>query len=158
MAMTLLEAFPNASCHDVLILATDIDAEMVDCAASGIFAADAMRSVNPARVSRFFRRVGAGFEGREDMRAILRFAELNLHNPWPFSMRFDVIFCRNVAIYFDSPTRQRLWLRFAAALAPGGSLFIGHSEQVDGPATSYFQIAGTTHYRRNLVPAPDPSF
>ncbi len=63
----------------------------------------------------------------------MRFGELNLHDDWPFSGKFDVIFCRNTAIYFDSAARQRLWLRFGGALNEGGALFIGHSERLDGP-------------------------
>jgi len=88
------------------------------------------------------------------MRRLMRFAELNLHDAWPFSGLFDVIFCRNAVIYFDGPARQRLWHHFGQALAPGGSLFIGHSERIDGPASAYFEIAGTTHYRRNMLPIP----
>ena len=62
--------------------------------------------------------------------------------------RFDVIFCRNVMIYFDNPTKEKLVSRFAGALAPGGYLYIGHSERVTGPAAEQFQVAGPTIYRR----------
>lgn len=154
IAVTLLDAFPEAARHDALILATDIDPEMVDRAERGLFSAEAMKPVSPAQVKRFFRPATAGYEASDDIRQIMRFAELNLHGDWPFSGRFDVIFCRNAAIYFDSPARRRLWLRFAAALEPGGSLYIGHSERLDGPASACFEVAGTTHYRRNSNPLP----
>lgn len=154
IAMTTLEAFPEAAQHDVLILATDIDPLMVDRARQGQFGADAMQPVAPALRDRYFVAAGSGFEARPGLRAMMRFAELNLHDPWPFSGHFDVIFCRNAAIYFDAPARQRLWHHFGQALAPGGSLYIGHSERVDGSACPYFEIAGTTHYRRNLLPIP----
>ena len=60
--------------------------------------------------------------------------------------RFDVIFCRNVVIYFDEPTQERIWSRFAPALVPGGTLYIGHSERVSGPAASQFETTGLTTY------------
>lgn len=62
---------------------------------------------------------------------------------------FDVIFCRNVVIYFDKQTQERLWSRFAAALQPGGYLMIGHSERVTGAALSAFSPEGITTYRRH---------
>lgn len=153
MAITLLDAFPDAAQHDVLILATDIDPEMVARSQQGHFSADALAPVEPARIKRYFQPNAGGFEAKPEVRRLMRFAELNLHDDWPFSGRFDVIFCRNTAIYFDSPARQRLWHRFGTALAEGGALFIGHSERLDGPAAALFQATGTTQYRRNTTPA-----
>ncbi|WP_347917056.1 protein-glutamate O-methyltransferase [Paracoccus marcusii] len=153
MAVTLLDAFPDAAQHDVLILATDIDPEMVDRAQQGRFAADALAPVPPTQVKRYFQPHAAGFEAKPEVRRIMRFGELNLHDDWPFSGKFDVIFCRNTAIYFDSAARQRLWLRFGGALNEGGALFIGHSERLDGPAAGLFAATGTTQYRRNATPA-----
>ncbi|WP_410218967.1 CheR family methyltransferase [Paracoccus sp. (in: a-proteobacteria)] len=152
MAVTLLDTFPDAPQHDVLILATDIDPEMVTKAEAGRFSTEAMKPVDPAMAKKHFKPQDDGVVARPELMRIMRFAELNLHHDWPFTGKFDVIFCRNAAIYFDAPARQRLWLRFAGALAPGGSLFIGHSERLDGPAADYFQVAGTTHYRRNASP------
>jgi chemotaxis protein methyltransferase CheR len=66
---------------------------------------------------------------------------------------FDVIFCRNVVIYFDAPTRMGLWRRFAERLRPGGTLFVGHSERVDGNLETLLEPAGVTQYRRTDRPA-----
>ncbi|CAM3271987.1 protein-glutamate O-methyltransferase [Paracoccus nototheniae] len=154
IAITLLEAFPEAAQKDVLILATDIDPLMVERAKSGLYGADAMQPVPPALRDKYFATIDAGFEALPAMRRLMRFAELNLHHSWPFTGHFDVIFCRNAAIYFDGPARQRLWHHFGQALVPGGSLYIGHSERLDGSACPYFEIAGTTHYRRNDLPIP----
>ncbi|MFC0202390.1 CheR family methyltransferase [Paracoccus rhizosphaerae] len=154
IALTLLEVMPDAARHDALILATDIDPEMVDRAERGVFSGEALKPVAPAQVKRHFHATQAGVEASAEIRGIMRFAELNLHGDWPFSGRFDVIFCRNAAIYFDGPSRRRLWSRFAGAIEPGGSLYIGHSERLDGPASACFDVAGTTHYRRNLHPVP----
>ncbi len=79
---------------------------------------------------------------------LVRFRELNLLEEWPMRGRFDVIFCRNVMIYFDGPTKERLVRRFAEVLRPGGHLYIGHSERVTGPAQALLAPVGPTIYRR----------
>jgi chemotaxis protein methyltransferase CheR len=84
----------------------------------------------------------------------VRFEELNLLGPWPFNGMFDVIFCRNVVIYFDAPTRMALWRRFAERLHPGGTLFVGHSERVDADLESLLEPSGVTQYRRTARPVP----
>ena len=71
---------------------------------------------------------------------------LNLLQPWPMKGPFDVIFCRNVMIYFDQPTRERLVERFAQMLAPGGYLCIGHSESIHNTGAPV-QLVGRTIYR-----------
>jgi chemotaxis protein methyltransferase CheR len=71
---------------------------------------------------------------------------LNLIEPFPFRGKFDVIFCRNVAIYFDNPTQQKVWSAFQNVLNPGGYLFIGHSERMSGPAAQHLKTAGITTY------------
>lgn len=154
MAVTLLDAIPDAARHDVLILATDIDPEMVARSRQGRFSAEALAPVPAAQARKYFQPCATGFEARPEVRQIMRFDELNLHDDWPFSGKFDVIFCRNTAIYFDAAARQRLWLRFAQVMVEGGTLCIGHSERLDGPAAALFQPTGTTQYRRNATPAP----
>lgn len=154
MAMTLLEQFPDAARHDILILASDIDPVIVGRARAGRFGPDEVRALDDRRLQRFFRRDGDACLAGDDLRALLRFAEINLHQAWSFSGHFDAIFCRNVAIYFDGDARRMLWLRLAALLPPQGELFIGHSERIDGPAASLFDLAGATRYRRNRLSAP----
>ena len=83
------------------------------------------------------------------VKTMVRFRELNLMGDWPLSRAFDVIFCRNVMIYFDGPTKERLVERFARQLVPGGFLYIGHSERVSGPATGLLEPVGPTIYQRN---------
>ncbi len=83
-----------------------------------------------------------------EVQALVRFRELNLMGEWPINRPFDVIFCRNVMIYFDIPTKERLIERFARQLAPGGYLYIGHSERVSGPAATLLDPVGPTIYRR----------
>lgn len=82
------------------------------------------------------------------VQALVRFRELNLMGEWPMRRPFDVIFCRNVMIYFDHATKERLVERFARQLMPGGYLYIGHSERVSGPASALLDPVGPTIYRR----------
>ena len=81
------------------------------------------------------------------MRRLVSFRELNLIGQWPMKGPFDVIFCRNVVIYFDDDTQAKVWNRYAGLLVPGGTLFVGHSERVLGPAQALFTNVGTTAYR-----------
>lgn len=153
LAMTILELCPEAARHDILILATDIDPAVLDRARAGRYGEAQLSGLSPARRARFLRRDDAAGDWRilPEVQALIRYEELNLHAPWPFTGRFDAILCRNVTIYFDTTTQARLWERLAAALRPGGHLFIGHSERIEGPALGLFQPLGQTRYRR----APD---
>jgi chemotaxis protein methyltransferase CheR len=83
----------------------------------------------------------------EHIRSMINFRHLNLIAPWPFAGKFDAIFCRNVMIYFDAPTKTDLITRFTDALRPGGFLYIGHSESLLG-SHPHLQLVGRTIYRR----------
>ena len=155
IAMTLLELFPDAARHDLRILATDIDPQMVARAESGRYAAMTLHPLGAKRLLRFFRRDGDDYVAGPELRTIIRFAELNLHDSWPFSGQFNLVFCRNAVIYFDASARRRLWCRFARQISPGGELFIGHSERLDGPAANLFDPAGATRFRRNGTLPPN---
>lgn len=147
IAMTVLDVFPDAARHDFLILASDIDPQMINRARTGCYTEHDVRGIERAKRDQYFSRSGDSFEVRDHLRKILRFAELNLHAEWPFRGQFDVILCRNVVIYFDSPLRQKLWSKFAGYLNQNGYLMIGHSERIDGPAANSFQLSGPTTYR-----------
>jgi chemotaxis protein methyltransferase CheR len=83
----------------------------------------------------------------ESLRSLITFRRLNLIEPFPFSGKFDAIFCRNVMIYFDGPTKSDLIDRFIQALNVGGFLYIGHSESLLGSHPE-LQLVGRTIYRR----------
>src|SRR5690606_23414824 len=87
------------------------------------------------------------FEINDKVKKLITFNELNLMTQWPFKGKFDVIFCRNVVIYFDEPTQVKIWNRFATLLPMGGHLYIGHSERVSGDAKNLFDNTGITTYR-----------
>lgn len=147
MAITVLAALPEAASLDVKILATDIDPNMIAEGRAGIYREDAVAPVPLELRRKWFRKAtGGGWEVADDLRELVAFRELNLIGDWPMKGRFDAIFCRNVVIYFDEPTQERIWSRFAPMLEPGGSLYIGHSERVTGPAAQLFETTGLTTY------------
>jgi len=149
IAMTMHEALGGAQGWDVKILATDIDSNVVATAAAGVYPANRQQGISEARLKRFF--TGAGGPSgnmrlKDEVRSMIRFAPLNLMEQWPFKGPFDVIFCRNVVIYFDKETQSRLFGRYADALARHGYLFIGHSETMFG-TSNRFDLIGRTTYR-----------
>lgn len=154
IAMTLAKNWPGFSEADLRILATDIDPEMVAVARSGIYGANRVGKDGECLVSQYTQKDpdGNSLIFGASLRNIIRFEELNLLCEWPFIGMFDVIFCRNVVIYFDTQTRQLLWRRFAERLKPGGILFIGHSERVDSELEPYLQPCGVTQYKRTIQP------
>lgn len=151
MALEVLSILPSAADVDVRILATDIDPNMVAEGRAGLYREEALEPVPPLLRQRWFDRVGDGAETRwsagDELRRLVAFRELNLVGDWPMRGRFDVIFCRNVAIYFDEETQERLWSRFVPLLAPDGVVYIGHSERVTGPAAAQLRNDGLTTYR-----------
>lgn len=147
MAITILAALPDAANLDVKILATDIDPNMVAEGRAGFYREDAIAPVPVDLRRRWFKKAGEGrWEVADELRELVAFRELNLIGDWPMKGKFDAIFCRNVVIYFDEPTQERIWSRFAPMLNPGGTLYIGHSERVTGPATQIFETTGLTTY------------
>jgi len=152
IALTILEMMPDATRYDLRILATDLAASVIDRARQGRFALETLAHV-PPRLRHQFRTDGKEMvELAHDPRDLIRFEVQNLHQPWPMQGQFDVIFCRNVLIYFEHSACERLLSRFAAALTPDGWLFLGHAERLSGPATAQMRHAGQTCYRR-LAPS-----
>lgn len=145
LAMTVLEALPEAASLDFRILASDIDPLIVQRAAAGRYSSDDIEPVPPALRSRHLVRANDGWSVSPALRSLITFRTLNLLADWPMRGQFDVIFCRNVAIYFDDPTQARLFGRFADALKDGGHLYIGHSERANVPGLT---PDGLTAYRR----------
>ena len=144
IAMVLNQMCPDAGRLDIKILGTDIDPVVVRTAEAAQYAADDLAQI-PAQY-----RVKGGKDDENKMpeviRSLVSFGVLNLIEPFPFRGKFDAIFCRNVAIYFDTPTQQKVWAAFQKSPNPKGYLFIGHSERMSGPAGEHLQTAGITTY------------
>jgi chemotaxis protein methyltransferase CheR len=131
---------------DLKILATDIDGDALARAAEGVYGADRLPDDLRARHAQTLPdgRVRIGRELRE----LITFRRLNLLGDWPMKGPFDVIFCRNVVIYFDNETKSRVFTRQAALQQPGGVLMIGHSEQLSGPTDQYQRVGHTIYEKR----------
>ncbi|EDZ44808.1 CheR family methyltransferase [Leisingera daeponensis] len=145
IAMTVLDLCPDAAKLDFKILGTDIDPVVVRHAKAAKYPEDELAQID----AKYRKLVPArDAEGRlpDSLRKLITFGVLNLIEPFPFRGKFDAIFCRNVAIYFDNPTQQKVWQAFQNALNPGGYLFIGHSERMSGPASQHLKTAGITTY------------
>jgi chemotaxis protein methyltransferase CheR len=156
IAATIAEACPQADRLDIRVLASDVDPDVLARAQAGRFEEDELAGLSPARKASLFGPTAHEGLIRPELRRLVACRRLNLVGDWPIGGLFDAIFCRNVAIYFDQPTQQRLWSRFAERLPPGGLLLIGHSERVTGPATRLFASVGVTTYGR-LGEAPSES-
>ena len=151
MAMVILDAIPDAPNLDIKVLATDIDKNVIAAAQHGHYSPSQEDLTKDALLQRFVHPAtgrAEGFSVGPSVQSLVRFAHLNLNDPWPMQGKFDVIFCRNVVIYFSNTTQQALWPRFAEALKPDGHLMIGHSERVTGPALSRLMSSGVTQYTR----------
>lgn len=155
LASCLLRSFPNAARHDLKILATDVDRSALERARIGKYTSNSLRKLPRELLDKYFEQVPASdqWTPTQDLRSMITFRQLNLIGDWPFSGRFDVIFCRNVAIYMDGDTQERLWTRFHDALHPGGFLFIGHSERLCRSLRSDMLMVGNTIFQRKPVEA-----
>jgi chemotaxis protein methyltransferase CheR len=146
MAMTMLDLLPDAAQFDIRILATDVDHKVLARAQNIDFPADCAKDV-PVWAKQGFSRRDDQFCIAPNVSALVGFKQLNLHAPWPMRRAFDAIFCRNVLIYFSSDDQIKIIKRFAAALKPGGWLFLGHSERLPDACRAIFAPAGVTSYR-----------
>ena len=159
LGMALAEALGGKPDWDVRQLASDIDTNVLALAERGVYAAERVASIPLDRLRRHFLR------GREDghemyqvkpaLRDQVAFRQINLLEEWPLrpETRFDIIFCRNVVIYFDKPTQARLFARFEERLRPGGYLFLGHSESLHGTADSFDSVGHTIYRKRDPMAA-----
>jgi chemotaxis protein methyltransferase CheR len=152
IAMTLLEAFPDAQDWNVRILATDLDSDVLNTAAAGQYPAERMKGLSDGRLRRFFTehkdRAQTTFVVRPELRNLVTFKQLNLMQPLPMVGPLDVIFCRNTVIYFDKDTQRELFVRIAPLQRPGDLLYLGHSESLLSVSTDYESIGRTTYLRR----------
>ncbi len=149
IAMTLCEAFGTLK-PPVHIIATDIDTNVLATASKGVYNIDRLDKMSQDRISRFFLRGKGAQEGmvrvRPELRDLISFRQLNLlENNWSLNGPFDVIFCRNVMIYFDKPTQGNILKKFLPLMKQDGLLFAGHSENFLYVSDD-FKLRGKTVY------------
>ncbi|MDE2157128.1 MAG: protein-glutamate O-methyltransferase [Xanthomonadaceae bacterium] len=152
LAMVLAEALERTGSKlDAKILATDLSPQALEGARKGVYPLERLTGVDPRRRQRWFLRGEGDFDGlacvHPRLRELVSILPLNLLHEWPMQGPFDAIFCRNVVIYFDQPTKRRLFQRYAALLPVGGYLFLGHSESMHG-LSDEFELIGRTVYRK----------
>jgi chemotaxis protein methyltransferase CheR len=151
LAGLLLKIDNKVSEFNLKILATDIDPIVLKKAKLGRYSTNECSFPTTELENRLFAKnvhAEEQREIREELRTLITFRHLNLIQPWPISGSFDVIMCRNVAIYFDKPTQNKLWRRFSDALVPEGRLYIGHSERISDPQQADLISSGVTTYNR----------
>lgn len=133
LAMLLKEHFPQLGGWSVSILGSDVSDAMVTRAMEGTFSQLEVNRGMPARMlTRYFERDGVRWKVRDEIRSLVRFRTINLVEPLPPLPRMDIIFLRNVLIYFDEPTRRSILERILRVLAPDGYLFVGGAETMIG--------------------------
>ncbi|MFK8047058.1 MAG: protein-glutamate O-methyltransferase CheR [Halioglobus sp.] len=151
LAISLRERIPDIDSRDIQILATDLDSNVIRTASAGIYTQERIEGLDEERQKRWFRKGKGANAGKvqvsPELAKLITFRQLNLMNTWPMKGVFDIVFCRNVVIYFDKETQKVLFDRFANAMPPNSNLFIGHSETLHN-VCERFELIGKTIYRK----------
>lgn len=151
LAITMTETLRNFPGWSVKILATDLDTAVLEKGRNGIYGAERVSGLSELVVKKWFSKGSGDNEGmvrvKPELRQMIMFKQLNLMGEWPVKQGVDIIFCRNVVIYFDKPTQTKLFDRFANHLGPQGFIFIGHSESLY-QVSDRFDLLGQTIYRK----------
>jgi chemotaxis protein methyltransferase CheR len=139
IAMCLLERWKLIDAYDVEIVSSDIDTEILKQARAGLYSPRAVQHVPAAYLSKYFTRAGSSYQLCDDLRAAIEFTTVNLHDPKQVASYrdFDVIFCRNLLIYFDDVSRKQAAETFFDVLKPGGFICLGHSESMSRISALY---------------------
>ncbi|MCK4864694.1 MAG: protein-glutamate O-methyltransferase CheR [Gammaproteobacteria bacterium] len=151
IAMTVRSIIPENSGWDVKILATDLDTNMVEKGSKGIYTEERVTGLSSQNMKKWVKK-GKGDTASmvkmdDRLREMITFKQLNLMHEWPMKGPFDLIFCRNVVIYFNKETQGILFDRYADMLVNDGHLFIGHSESMY-KICDRFKLLGQTIYKR----------
>ncbi len=136
---------------DVKILATDLDSDIIAKAKAGLYPESDCKKIDPGVLAKWFTKSKhsnrTNYQVSPELQSMITFNQLNLLHDWPMKGPFDIIFCRNVIIYFDKQTQIRLFQRYYDLLKPGGYLFIGHSETLHGISDKFVSV-GRTIYQK----------
>jgi chemotaxis protein methyltransferase CheR len=148
IAMTVRQTLGELAGWDLRILATDVDSSALAHAAAGLYDPGRFERVEPACRDRWFARDPAGrYEARAELKQLISFRRLNLMEAWPMRGPFDIIFCRNVIIYFEKDSQRDIIGRMAPLQKGGDHLILGHSESLLGVSDQY-ALSGRTIHRR----------
>lgn len=148
IAIVVSEAFKNRHGWDVKILATDLDTEVLQRASHGQYATQTLIPVPSEYLSKYFVHATNGYTVCDALKYMVAFRKLNFMSPsFPMKNPFDIIFCRNVIIYFDQSTKTALMNKFHAHLKPQGFIFIGHSESLMSMKDKFKYIKHTVYQK-----------
>ena len=150
IAMTLRKSLPDLANWDARILATDIDTDMIEKGRKGIYDTRIVDSISATDRKKFVASLGREDDRHQmaqSLRSLITFKPLNLLHAWPMRGPFDIIFCRNVVIYFDKETQGKLFNRYADILRDGSFLYIGHSESLY-KVSDRFRLVGQSIYEK----------
>jgi chemotaxis protein methyltransferase CheR len=150
IAITLMESLSSRQAFQMV--ASDIDSKVLASAEKGVYRLEGLKDMDEARIQRFFMRGTGANDGmvrvKPELRQAIQFINVNLiKDGWPFQEPFDVVFCRNVMIYFDGATQRQVLQRIHRTMKPGGLLFAGHSENFSD-SRDLFVLRGKTVYER----------
>jgi chemotaxis protein methyltransferase CheR len=157
IAITLCETLPNVACWDVNVLGIDISNAAIRQASLGWYAEhEIQRGMKPHLLTKYFRPERNGWKVKDELRGMTSFSRRNLLEPMADLGPFDIIFCRNVAIYFDPQTRRDLFFRLVDRLKPDGYLFVGSSECLSdlGPQFVPCHRCRGTYYHGSMAVTP----
>lgn len=153
LAMTVKEFVHNTDGWDIKILATDLDSNVLASARDGIYPIERIEDIDGKRCRRWFLKNKVNGSGTArvaaELQEMITFKQLNLMHEWPMRGPFDIIFCRNVVIYFDKPTQKILFSRYADILGNNAHLFVGHSETLHRVSDNFDLIGNTIYKKRN---------
>jgi chemotaxis protein methyltransferase CheR len=151
IAMLLCEEWPSVDRSAMKILATDISSRVLAKARVGEYEADYIRDVPAPLLAKYFSVVRTNsshiYRVNDSIRKMVRFARLNLMEKWPMKGPFDVLFCRNVMIYFDSASQKDLVHRFSEIIMPGGHLLVGHAESLVASSGEFKYVQPATYVK-----------
>lgn len=150
IAMTFIDALGTA--RDSNLVASDIDSKVLATAAAGIYRLESLKNITEQQLKKFFLKGKGTNDGlvqvKPEVRRFIEFININLIDAhWAFHDPFDIVFCRNVMIYFDDPTQRRVLERIHRVMVPGGLLFVGHAENFS-ESRDLFVLKGKTVYER----------
>jgi len=151
LAMLLLDSVPRIASNNIKILATDISPTILGKARQAIYGEGTLQDLPSGFLRKYFVKVrnegSQAYQVNSDVRRMVRLARLNLMDSWPMKGPFNVIFCRNVMIYFDRATQEKLINRFWGLLGSGGYLFVGHSEGMSGIKHKFQYVQPATYMK-----------
>ena len=152
IAMEVLSQMPDAANYDVKILATDINSDMTARGRKGEYPASEVNDIPAEMRRRWLQQDGTTSSGivraAPELTSLISFRELNLIERWPVKGPFQIIFCRNVVIYFNEQTKSEVWRRLVELMSGGGFIYSGHSERISGPAAAHLNMQGVTIYQK----------